>query len=215
MVLDDNNYRRNHISRTRYLNEKCDFVWLSLPVGASQNQKINSITLGSLSEFAENELSRLQHAYRASQYVNEVWPCVEDVFEILLHVKSRDLVDINIQIIECLLRHLSFPIPKIAFSSKIAKSDDRSERLAEFADAFSEEALLIGDGSSSRIHDFSEIKNRGVKLFVSPFFTEHPVYRHCNCEDSFHPGLSVLDALFSVGFAGTANLIESVNLREA
>lgn len=214
IVLDENKYRRNHISRVRFLDQSGRVSWLSLPIGASQNQRINSISVELSKKFLKTSKLRLFHAYRSSGSFDEIWPIVEELFDIIGASSTKKLSDLNVELLKSLLKFLRLPEPSISLSSDLEVSEDRSKRLLEFLKMTSSSSLLIGDGASEQIHDFSEIRTVGMKVYVCPFFAEHPVYTHTSSKKVFHRGLSVLDALFELGTSETKRLIESVEVHE-
>ena len=81
VILDDVNYiNRGWINRNRILlnGQPC---WVTLPISkASQNRRINEISLDTNKRFTSKTLDRIRHAYTRAPHFSEVMPLIEDIF---------------------------------------------------------------------------------------------------------------------------------------
>lgn len=211
VFLDQSNYRRNHLSRTGYLNEFGVRSWLSLPVGASQHQLLTEIMVPDAASYLISFRRKIKQSYKEAAFFDEGMAHLDEVFEILKMSSGFCLAKMNKNVFLRSYQYFFRDDGPVFYSDlEIGLGRDRDQRVLDAAEALSCDSIILGDGGSTKIHDLSLFQSSGLLLKYLPFSKLHPTYTQWSTKE-FVSGLSYLDALFNVGRIRVADMIESVN----
>ena len=148
----------------------------------------------------------VEQAYKRAPFFAEVFPLVAD----FLRSPEKRLVERNMAFIDAVMDRLEIR-PERVYSSTLGVKERSGELVAELC------ALVGGDiyvsGEGGRSYQSSEsFASRGIRLAYNHYVpAEYPRFH-----GAFVPGLSVVDALMSLGFEGTKSLVaKEVELSEA
>ena len=198
VFLDNVQYSKNgYINRAKVFGPGGP-KWLTVPVTYDYGNLISEVQPAS-PDWQSSHLDILSNYYRSAPCFSTVWPQLTDLYH---KVPYTDLASINRALIEgfanalglCCRFMLSSSIP-----TRELTSDDRIVSLVASID--SEGTYLSGSGGAV-YQDHSKFSDAGLQLQYTEF--EHP--RYDQGRSQFTEGLSILDALFYLGWSGTAAL---------
>jgi len=200
VFLDDVQFsKQGYINRVRVLCPE-GARWLTLPVKVTLGQSINEVRPAKL-DWSRSHLDRLRDYYRKAPSFEQVWPNIEAMYAAVPH---DDLAAINRSLIVDIAQSLNI-CPEIRLSSEIetgsAVSDDRLIRIVQ---EISPGATYLSGKGGAGYQDTEKFTAAGLGLRYTLF---EPSEYLQNCED-FVAGLSVLDAVFHLGWDGARALIQ-------
>lgn len=211
IALDNAPFRRNHLHRSSIFAPNGKKIWLSCPLGASQGTPISSIYLPKDTKYVFKMIKTIKHSYRGTNYFNEEINIVEALFYLYHEYAESKLSDVNIILINEIIKYFNIRILSIEKESSFELSTDKNEKTIELSKMMNSSCIVCGDGGSTKVHNISLFIENGLSLNLINCFSKHPKYfqKHTidrnNC---FIPGLSFIDALFNIG---RNNVIEMIN----
>ena len=217
IALDDVNYRRNHLSRTQVRRPDGVKAFISLGIGASQNQKMNEIPIRLSRQDIAVHLNKIYGYYSRAECFAEEIPFVTDIFQRIVTDETRSLAELNIALLLRILSYLGIKQPILYRSSEFESPQERTARTVFLAKATRVSALLFGDGNSLLVHNMGTIASNNIDVRLLPFMQYHPEYDQVSAlpnKSVFMSGCSVVDALLNVGRDSTRELILAVRLTE-
>lgn len=191
VVLDDVPFRHSYFqNRTLVRNREGDIDWITLPIDHSTSSQIKSCRLKHPSCLRKAR-EKLFHYYRRALHFDEVWTWLEPVF----HSLEGGLLEINLGFLQTVAEALDLPFPKLAYSSELLRSKDRTDRIVEAMRAMKCSTFLAGGGQSAAVHDLRKIRSVGLQ-----FLNTHPERILSLLPKGFRQtGLSIVDPLFHLG----------------
>ncbi|HRG96323.1 MAG TPA: WbqC family protein [Polyangiaceae bacterium] len=149
----------------------------------------------------------VEQAYKRAPFFDEVFPLVAE----FLRSEEPRLVQRNMMFIDQVLERLAIR-PERVYSSTLTSTARAGELVAELCVLTGGDVYLSGEGGRD-YQSPASFESRGIRLAYNHFKPrEYPRFQG----GAFVPGLSVVDALMNLGFAGTAALVaEEVALSEA
>ncbi len=172
--------------------------WLTVPVSHRLGDAIDSVRAAD-KDWPRAHLESLKTSYSRAAAYRDVWTWLSELYRDLPH---DNIAASNQALIEAVVAKLGLK-PKIRRASQFdtgeAESDDR---LVAITSALGGDTYLSGSGGAN-YQDEAKFKQARISVIYSDFV--HPVYDQGRPE--FLPGLSVLDALFRLGFERTAPLL--------
>ncbi|MEZ5667336.1 MAG: WbqC family protein [Alphaproteobacteria bacterium] len=198
VFLDDAQFSKgSYINRVRVL-AGGRARWLTVPVSASLGQPICR-TMIAPGDWRGAHRERLRAYYRDAPHFDTVFP----VLAALVDAAAADTIaDANIGMIRSLADRLGLA-PEFRLSSQMGCADGAGDaRLAALVAAAGGRIYLSG-GGGAKYQDETTFARSGIALAYND--TQFPAYDQGGAP--FVPGLSVVDALFRIGFAATARLI--------
>ncbi len=202
IFLDDVQYTKNsYINRTQILvgGKK---KWMTIPVSFHFGDEIR-VVKPSQDAWAQSHKDLLFNTYRLATHFKTVMPFVEDI---LTSVSQKELSEINIYIIQRITAQLEMNCLLIRSSDIKVTSDSPEERLIKLTQSISPHATYLSGKGGAKYQDEEEYTKAGLGFEYINFI--HPAYEQGT--KNFEPGLSILDALFHLGFAGTKNILAAV-----
>lgn len=201
LLLDDVQYSKgSYINRVQVRSgAEAEPRWLTVPVAVTLGQTIAE-TCPNQPGWARRHLDTLRNFYKGAAHFRDTWARLGELYADL---PEADLATVN----EALLRRLASALGMTCTfrrSSELAvgavASDDRLVALVRAVDPAG--CYYSGKGGA-KYQDPAKFAAAGLGFGYSDF--RHPVYDQGGAP--FLPGLSVIDALFHLGFAGTAALL--------
>ena len=176
--------------------------WLTLPLQRQysgvlpiKEAKINTATFS-----PDKLLKTINFSYRKHPYFDETYILAERI----LMASYTNLVDFNIFGISEILSHLDLAMAgKIVRSSHLGCEGISNDLLIEICKRLDGDRYLSGDGAMSYIQP-DAFNSAGLGFSLLNF--EHPTYPQIG-NNQFIPGLSIFDALFSIGIKQTRSLL--------
>ena len=123
--------------------------------------------------------------------------------EQLLAEPTTNLTEFNLTAIRTIAARLELDTDKIVIGTELDTEGRASDLLISMVKAIGGSAYLCGGGAAGYQEDH-QFAAAGLDLIYQDF--RHPVYVQAG-HDRFIPGLSILDALMNIGFAGTSALL--------
>jgi hypothetical protein len=135
----------------------------------------------------------LKSSYGNAPYFKEHFPFFQQVYD--RHWEK--LADLNVHIIDYLLKQLSISTP-IRFESELDTATQATGRIIEICQKLKADTYLSGSGGKDYLEEDKFVQAK-IKLVYQDF--THPVYNQqvMSQEKDFIPYMSILDLLFNAG----------------
>ena len=117
--------------------------------------------------------------------------------------EERNVAQYNTTSVLCLAEHLGLPQDKVLRSSQLSYAGTSNEMLISLVQAVGGTVYMCGGGADG-YQDEALFTKAGVSLIRQEF--KYPVYSQGE-SGSFVPGLSIIDAVAWIGFAGVRRLL--------
>jgi len=179
--------------------------WITCPVERStMRATIAEVDIHDDTTWRRKLIASLESNYARASHFDEVWPGLRERFD----SKERNLASFNINVIQSIARELNLAT-RLVRQSELEEARVRntrgSERLASICHAVNANVYLAGDGAAA-YEDESVYAANNIAFRRLGFV--HPTYPQGREDESFLPGLSILDALFHVGWRGVRELLD-------
>ncbi len=199
IFLDDVQFSKNSLTnRVRILGGDGS-RWLTVPVSAHLGDRIDEVR-PAREDWAARHVDTLGTFYRHAPFFGEIMPVLRDM---LGAAATGTLAQINRRLVEGLARRLGLRCAFRAsseFETGQATGDDRLIRLVESVAPGG--CYLSGRGGAG-YQDPAKFAAAGLELRYTDFV--HPAYEQPGT--NFVAGLSIVDALFNIGWERTAALL--------
>lgn len=180
-------------------------LWLSVPLRKlhGTRQLIHEVRIDNNQPFRYHHLRLLRGAYGRTEFFDEVYPIVGEVYS-----REHDrLVDLNLDLIEAFCRYLGSDV-RITRASALTHFGDNTDRLIGIVRAVGGDVHLTSTyGTDRQYIDWQRVRSAGIRVRSQVF--EHPTYQQAWV--GFIPNLAALDMLFTCG-KDTSKILE-VNRR--
>ncbi len=199
VFLDDVQYSKNSYINRVQIDAGGKARWLTVPVSYRFGAPITDVR-ASDHDWRRSHLDALKTLYAGAAQFKSVWTWLVDVYSGL---PETDLAGSNRALIEVIAAKLGIGRRfhrSSEFQVGAAAGDDR---LIALLHAVSDDAKYLSGKGGSNYQDPAKFAAAGVGLAYSEFV--HPSYEQGH--EPFLPGLSILDALFRIGFERTAALV--------
>ena len=189
VILDDVQYEKNGWHNRNKIKTKDGDMWLTVPVHAKNNIKLNQILIDNNSIWFKKHSKSIFINYKKANFFQQFW----NDFELIYEKKCDRLIDLNLEIINLFLKKLDIKT-RIVFSSELNILKSGSNRILEICKQLNADTYLSGNLGSNylQIQDFKDNK---IDVLFQNF--QHPTYSQLF--DSFIPNLSTIDLLFNAG----------------
>jgi hypothetical protein len=202
VFLDDVQFSKGSYTNRVQILSGSQPAWLSVPVSFAFGDPIIAVDVGKAG-FVDAHLRRLEGAYKGAAAFREVWPDVETIYRSL---PDGPLAGSNIALLEAICGRLGIEA-RFLRSSDLGFADLASDdRLIALVQALDPQGTYLSGKGGATYQDPRKFAAAGLKLEYLDFVP--PAYPQAGTE-GFVPGLSVLDAIFNVGFEGTAALVRT------
>ena len=196
-ITDYAQYTKSWTNRVRIKNENGRPDWISIPISAADHQKpIREVKLATGADWKTRLLGKVQASYhRAARYAE-----VAEILETIRAYDGESLMDLNLRLLNLVLKRLDIATP-VVMGSTLDVQPGKTMHIVDSCLKLGCSIYLAGQGADYL--EESLFAERGIRLRRSRF--AHPVYPQAGGE--FVPGLSVLDAVAHLGWAGTSRLL--------
>lgn len=201
VFLDDAAFSKgSYTNRVQFLCE-AKSRWLTVPIRHRQGSLINEIS-PSNQTWWHSHIDSLANWYKKTSGFSEVR---EDFEGILSEASSKNnLAEINKFLIIKLAQRLDLRC-RFINSSEFNMTASGTERLVEIVRKIDPNGRYLSGQGGAKYQDPSKFSEAGIRLKYLDF--KHPLYPQ-NTED-FIPGLSIMDAIFSLGWNQVKELLKS------
>ena len=199
VFLDDAQYSKNSFTnRVKILRDNYG-RWLTQPVSFRFRDPINTVSFAR-DDWRSAHLDTLKGAYKSAPAYSSVWPDIEAIYGGLA---DENLSVANAKIIMSLCVHLDVS-SEFHFSSEIDVNEARADdRLIGIVDQIAPGGCYLSGKGGAKYQDPEKFSAAGLTLEYVDF--QHPTYQQN--ATSFVPGLSVVDAIFHLGWEGAGRLL--------
>lgn len=177
--------------------------WLTVPVDRSYHglRAVYDMRIADDRQWRDRSMKSLRAAYGKAPYFERV----VDVVQGLVCSEQTLLADYNLAAIEALVDRF-VPVPAtLVRSSELGVTGSATDLLITITKAVGGTTYLCGGGANT-YQDDARFAEEGLTLRYQDF--EPPDYEQLGSANTVK-GLSVIDALFNLGFAGTASVLEA------
>jgi len=200
VVMDNVQFPRNSwVNRVR-IGGNGPPVWLTVPVrhGGALDVRIADVEISWEHDWARKQVATLRQRYARSSWLDQVI----EPFEMILSDRHRLLVDQNLELIQSVLRLCEIERPLVR-GSRLQAGGSGSALIAGMCHEIGATEYLAGQGAA-QYDDLSVYAEHGLGYRSASY--PNPPYRQ-NAGKAFEPGLSVFDALLSIGPHKTRDLL--------
>jgi GNAT superfamily N-acetyltransferase len=176
--------------------------WLTIPVAVHLGDPIDRVTPVN-SSWPQSHVDNLYAAYHEAPAFQSAWP---DIKGLLLSVSGSNLATVNIGLIKGLCERLHLP-SIFRCASELSLTAQADDRLIEIVSLVAPGGKYLSGKGGAKYQDPAKFASAGLGFeyleFVHP---EYPQGAHLGRSD-FVTGLSVLDAVFHLGWEKTTQLV--------
>ena len=181
-------------------------IMLTIPVKKSPlNTLINQIEIDIAKQWKKNHLKSMYYNYIKSEFFNEVYPFIEQIYLF----ETSNLSEFNIYIIKAIVKKIEIGTKLVDSSKLIIDSKDKLDRILKICAVFNANQYLSTPGSLKYLEKMNykeRFKREKIKFRNHQY--NHPIYKQIY--KPFTPNLSIVDLLFNNGFKKCKNLISSI-----
>jgi hypothetical protein len=199
VFLDDVQYsKNNYINRVQILGPSGP-RWLTIPVSYHFGDPITAV-LPASREWASAHLDTLRAYYRDALAFAASWPDVEAIYR---NLPDGSLAEVNIALVRALAVRLGISAEFRQSSAINVANEASGARLVELVRTLAPGGTYLSGRGGAKYQDPDAFHSAGLGFRYTSFV--HPSYSQRG--GSFTPGLSVLDAIFHLGWAETGALL--------
>ena len=202
VFLDDVQFSKGSYTNRVQILSPFGAKWITIPVTVSLGQAICDINFAN-SAWRISHVNALSNAYSNAQAFTAIWP---EIKEAILCVKGDDLATVNISLITFMPERLGLCCTFYR-SSEFQLQSSKDNRLIEIITQIAPDATYFSGRGASKYQDPNKFLRAGIGFFYSEYHP--PIYKQSVYagSPSFISGLSVLDAVFNLGWSGAAELV--------
>ena len=199
VFLEQAQYSRGSYSnRVRILDNGCP-CWLTQPVRHSFGQAIGEVAFAD-NAWPDKHLSHLRNAYGDSSAFAEIWPELADIYRTM---PAESLATANRHLVTALSGRLDL---KTEFATDGELGIDvlvGDDRLIALLSACGDDVSYLSGSGGRNYQNKDKFVHADISLVYAGY--DGPAYEQGT--DKFVAGLSVVDALFHLGWGETARLV--------
>ena len=193
VFLDDAQYTRRDWRNRNKIKTRGGLQWLTIPVDVKGKyfQAIDETRIAD-TQWIEEHLKSLHHAYAQAPHFREQWPWIEASYRALQGVDL--LSEINRRLVGAICRRLGISTP-LVLSRNLPHGEGKNERLIDICRALGASHYLSGPAARAYM-DEALWDDAGITVeYMS--YDGYPEYPQIN--GPFEHGVTVLDVFFNVG----------------
>ena len=199
VFLDQVQYKPREYQNRNRIRTKNGWLWLTVPVKSKGlgRQRICDVKIDNDTNWQKKHWESLKSCYSKAPFFKEYCGFFEGVYS----TKWEQLIDLNIHIIEYLLKELNIEIP-LYYESEIGTCSNATDRIIEICRKVKADTYLSGAGGRSYLEE-TKFAQAQIKLDYQDY--HHPRYRQlcAHRANPFLPNMSAIDLLFNEGPATT------------
>lgn len=196
-------YRKNYFqNRTRIKSpDTGGALWLTIPVHAHLGDRIDEVH--TVDDHWRTKLAKtITQCYRRAPFFEEIWPR----FAAAMDAAGTSLDRIDEILFGAVLDALGAPHRPIRVESLAVSAEEPTERLVEICQDLGATQYIAGRGGRSYMRE-DAFTSAGIEILWQDYRPELVEYPQLG--EGFVPGLSVIDALFTIGPDTTRGLLTS------
>ena len=195
VFLDQVQYKAREFQNRNKVCAKDGCIWLTVPVisKGKSRQRISEVLIDNELPWRRQHNNSLQACYAGSCYFDKYFPFFRE-----LYGRQWDkLIDLNVEIIDYILKELAISTP-VYFESALGILGTKTGRIIEICKKLGADTYLSGVGGRDYLEE-GKFEEEKIKLLYQQFV--HPEYsqRFSSQENGFMPQMSALDLLFNEG----------------
>jgi len=190
VFLDNVQFKKNEWQNRNKIKTSEGWQWLSVPVIHKFMQKISEVKINNTVWWGKKHLNALITNYSKAPFFKDH----EEFFEQTYGQDWDVLVDINISMIEYLVKALGLSGKKLVKASEYESREEPTARLVDICMQLGGDVYLSGKDGASYMN-LDEFAKEGIKVIFQDY--KHPNYPQLY--GSFEPYMSVVDLLFNCG----------------
>ncbi len=207
IFLDDAQYTKNsYINRVGVLCEGAA-KWLTVPVRVPLGTSIRDVPPAA-ADWTASHLDRVSNYYRKAPARQEALAELTAMYAAI--EPGGSIADINTTLIRGLASRLGIAADFRVASDFRHSEKSSNERLIALIRSVDEHAIYLSGAGASSYQDPEKFEAAGVEIRFSAF--DHPSYAQAS--EPFVAGLSAIDAVFWLGWEGTAALLRASTRRQ-
>lgn len=199
--------RHGWIERNRILKLDGSWQYIKVPlIKHSQQTTIKDIYIRNVENWKEKILAQLQHYKRKALYFKETEELLKEIFK----YESESIVDTNINAIKQICQYLEmdfnyqFSSDMKIYPSQIKEPDDWALEISKILNA----ETYVNPIGGVDIFDEKKYISNGIELL----FLKNKLVEYKQFNNTFEPGLSIIDVLMFNSIKETKDLIENYEL---
>ena len=190
VIYDDVQFTKQDWRTRNRIKTSNGVLWLTVPTHGHQTDMINEVTIANEQKWAARYLSAIRHAYGKAEHYQWLFPELETILS-----KHCDfLVDLDVQLIEMLLRKVGITAEIILASDLCIQEPDKNLKIIRTIKTLRGDYFYEGQAGKDFVDTNLFEKN---EITVEFQHYQHPVYSQLWGE--FVPNLSAIDLLFNCG----------------
>lgn len=195
VYLDHVQYRKDYFqNRNKIVNNQGKEIWATIPLksGSMHDHILDKETVNG---YSKKYISLIESSYRQSKYFDKYF----EKFKLIFKNEHRDLVNLNLDIIDFFRGELRINTPTVRSSNLIINSassevyESPSLMNLDICLKLNADSYIAGTGASLDYLDLELFRDNNVEVLFQNYIP--PVYP----SNYFYPGLSTLDLLFNQG----------------
>ena len=199
VFLDDVQFSKNsYINRAKILGNG-ESRWLSVAVSVHLGDAICAVR-PTREDWSDAHLDTLRTFYGNAEAFDAVWPRVQEIYRSAL---GKNIAAINRALVEDLAGEMGLACRFVASSEIETGTATGDDRLVAIMSVLAPGGTYLSGKGGSNYQEPRKFANAGITLRYSDF--RPPTYDQGGSD--FVPGLSVLDAVFRMGWRGAADLL--------
>lgn len=203
IVLNTVQYRPRYYQNRAKVRRNNEWIWLSVPVHAERETKIQDVTLVTDQDWLKSVTSNIEFLYRKKLYFAEYWPPIWNA----LMKEASTLDALNYNILLAILSILDITHVKTYTASDLpVTTTDPTQRLVDLCKELGATDYISGRGGREYM-EIDKFEAAGINIIYQDLDFNGVIYSQG--EEPFIPGLSIIDAIFNIGPQETRRLAEN------
>jgi hypothetical protein len=198
VLLDDAQYSKNSYINRVQIDGGGRPRWLTVPVSYRFGDPINRVRAAAAA-WPQAHCETLKTFYGSAPAFAAVWRWLRDTYA---HLPESDLAASNAALVAAIAQRLGIRTQLRSASQLDASGAAADDRLIALVRACGPNASYLSGRGGANYQDPAKFAAAGIPLVYSDF--AHPTYDQGH---SFLPGLSMLDAVFRLGWERAAELL--------
>jgi hypothetical protein len=200
VFLDDVQFSKHGYTNRVQILAEGEPRWLTVPVSGHLGDPINRVW-PARKDWPRAHLDALRTRYKAAPEFRAAWPMISELFASL---PQADIGTINRHLVIKLAEALGLARHFVCASAIPVDSAMGDDRLVNLVASIAPDACYLSGKGGANYQDPEKFRRAGLGFRYLDFV--HPRYDQ-DIGDGFFQGLSVLDALFRLGWDRTAALV--------
>lgn len=177
--------------------------WMTVPIQRNYQgvQSINNICIDNSKPWRKKMCKAFETNYRKCAYFSSTIDLLAEIFS----YKGNNIAEFNTRGLKKISEHIGWNDRMFIISSNLKCYEDGTDLLVSISKAVGATIYLAGGGAGD-YQDDTVFKKNGVTVAYQNY--KHPLYPQSRSKQ-FHPGLSIIDALFEIGPAETVRLLDN------